>query len=306
MRILPRPIKRIGCFGEVMIELAHSPSGQIKLGVAGDTYNSAVYLHRLLKHTQTTVSYVTALGTDPYSARIKEAMRQHGLSTDYVERRTDKFPGLYAIDTDADGERSFTYWRSDAAARTLFSPPCTVPLSALAAFDLIYLSGITMAILPPTIRAAVIAFLKGFRADGGVIAYDSNYRPRLWESQKVAQEVNTRMWHLADVALPSLDDEMALFGDSDEAAVLKRMKDFGVSAGALKRGADGPLDLSGRVACAPLPQVTNVVDSTAAGDSFNAGYLAAIVRGEETHSAMAAGHTLAAQVIAHQGAILPE
>ncbi len=300
-----RPIQSLCCFGEVMIELINGRDGNIALGVAGDTYNTAVYIKRLLAATEVTVSYCTALGTDPYSDIIRSALTEYDLDTSCVETRSDKIPGLYAVDTDDAGERSFTYWRSDAAARTMFQSPCEISLDRLAKFDLIYVSGISMAILPTAVRAQLIDFIAQFRANGGTVAYDSNYRPRLWEDQATAQQINTRMWQLADIALPSIDDEMALFGDTSESAVLDRLRGCGVCAGALKRGAEGPRDLAGQSVAQALETVDTVIDSTAAGDSFNAGYLAAYVQGHSPQVQMETGHNLAAKVITHRGAIIP-
>lgn len=301
-----RPVRRIACVGEVMIELVAQDDDTARLGVAGDTYNTAVYLTRALRGSGIEVSYVTALGTDPFSERIFAALARHGLDTSFVERRDGAMPGLYAIDTDETGERSFSYWRSASAARTLFSEPCDIGLDALAGFDLVLLSGISMAILPVEVRARLVDYLRGFRASGGVLAYDSNYRPRLWDSAETARAVNRDLWSLSDIALPSADDEMALFGDPSPQAVRDRLLALGARDGALKCGGDGPIDLATGVRFAPSGPPVTVVDTTAAGDSFNAGYLATRVLGGSTMDALKAGHALACRVIGTRGAILPE
>lgn len=236
MTATKRPITRIACVGEVMIELVASPSGEARLGVAGDTYNTAVYLRRAVADLGLSVAYVTALGSDPYSERIRQAVSAHGLDTSCIERRDGMMPGLYAIDTDAQGERSFSYWRSASAARTLFEAPCDVALERLDRFDLVYLSGITLAILRPEVRARLLDWADRFRAGGGTLAYDSNYRPALWPSRETARSATREMWSRTDIALPSLDDEMALFGDADAGGVLARLRRFGATRGALKRG----------------------------------------------------------------------
>ncbi len=301
-----RPIQRIACIGEVMIELIAQPDGRAQLGVAGDTFNTAVYLARALAGSDARVSYVTALGRDPYSDRIFSALETHGLDTSLVERREGAMPGLYAIDTDEAGERSFSYWRSTSAARTLFSEPCDVRLDQLMAFDLVFFSGISMAILPAQVRTDLLSTIDAFRAGGGTFAYDSNHRPRLWESPEVAREVNVAMWSRADIALPSVDDETDLFGDKDRDAVRARLAGYGATFGALKCGADGPMDLASGAVLTPTGPVIKVVDSTAAGDSFNAGYLAAIVQGQSPLDAARAGHSLAARVVQKPGAIIAE
>ncbi|MEM9318003.1 MAG: sugar kinase [Pseudomonadota bacterium] len=300
-----RPIQRIACVGEVMIELIAKPDGSARLGVAGDTFNTAVYLARALRGTDISTSYVTALGTDPYSDRIMAEVKSHGLNDALIERRDGAMPGLYAIDTDAAGERSFSYWRSASAARQMFSGT-GLTLNALNAFDLVYLSGISVAILPPPVRAAILDWADEFRATGGTLSYDSNHRPRLWEDAATARAASEQMWRRTDIALPSADDEQDLFGDPNADAVAHRLRGWGVRFGALKRGPDGPLDLSAQHRFTPPNDAVTVVDTTAAGDSFNAAYLAAIARGEDGARAMADGHALACRVIGAPGAILPD
>ena len=147
---------------------------------------------------------------------------------------------------------------------------------------------------------------KGFKARGGTLVYDSNHRPRLWEDEASARRIAAEMWALADIALPSVDDEMLLFGDRTHADVLVRLTGLGVKKGALKCGAAGPVNLSNGQRLSGLSGPVRVVDSTAAGDSFNAGYLGAMVLGESEDRAIRAGHELAVKVIATKGAILPE
>lgn len=291
-----KQIKRIACVGEVMIELI--ARGEIaQLGVAGDTYNTAVYLAR----AGVSVDYVTVLGSDGFSDRIVADAQGHGVGTGCIERRTDKMPGLYAIETDDAGERSFTYWRGDSAARRLFAPEAQMDLDVLNQFDLVFLSGISLAILPSETRERLFHALDGYRARGGLVGYDSNHRPALWDSGAQARAVNNAMWARCDIALPSVDDERLIHGDRGESGVLQRIAGMN---GALKRGPEGPLGLPDHPG-GVFPPAGRVVDTTAAGDSFNAGYLAAIARGEDQKAALEAGHALAAHVIGHPGAIVP-
>lgn len=299
-----KPFSKIACIGEVMIEIVSQQSGDAALNVAGDSYNTAVYLAQLARGSDCTVSYVTALGQDTFSQRAVQDMQRFDIGTSHIERRCDRNIGLYAIDTDEAGERSFTYWRSESAARTLFSAPCTVGLDVLAQFDLVYLSGITLAILPAPVRETLIAALAAYRRKGGLVAYDSNHRPRLWEDAQTAIDVNNAMWAVTDIAIPSVDDEMAIHGDASEADVLARMDAAGVTDGALKRGPSGPFDLTRSTSGITFAPATKVVDTTAAGDSFNAGYLFERARGADQAAALLAGHDLASRVIGHKGAII--
>jgi 2-dehydro-3-deoxygluconokinase len=275
-----------------------------RIGFAGDTLNVAVYLKRAAGQG-TGVAYVTALGTDPLSERMLGFFADEGIDTTLIERRDDRVPGLYAISLDARGERSFTYWRDSSAARTLFAAPAEVTPDRLAGFDLIYLSGITLAILSDEGRAALAGFLPGYRARGGRVAFDSNYRPRLWPDAAAARDAIGALWALTDIGLPSLDDEMALWGDAGAQAVLARLRAAGVVRGALKRGADGPLPIGPAGPAPDFPPAARVVDTTAAGDSFNGAYLASLLAGAGEAECLAAGHALATKVIGYPGAIVP-
>ena len=287
-------MKRIACIGEAMIELSMD-GDQAHLAVAGDTLNTAIYLKR--SWPDVTVDYVTCLGQDMLSNRIVEFIAANDLGHANIQRIAHKSPGLYAINTAPDGERSFTYWRGDSAARQMFSG---ADFRVLEQFDSLYLSGITLAILPQNIRLALLEWL--YAAPVQVI-FDSNYRAHLWEDRATAQKIIAAFWQRADIALPSIDDEMDVFGET-EAQVAQRFLTQAKS-GALKRGARGPLSL-GEPVDAQYEPVTEVLDTTAAGDSFNGGYLGALLAGKGQAAALQAGHAMAARVVQFRGAIIPK
>ncbi len=279
-----------------MIELSFDLD-QPKFGFGGDTLNTAVYLRRLAAQ-QHEIAFVSVVGTDPLSEKMLTFIDAAGISTQFIDRHSEKLPGLYAINTNAVGERSFHYWRDNSAARTLF----TNGFSILNTFDVIYLSGITLAILPSEVRAELLKWLEKWE---GTLVFDSNYRRHLWQSAASARRSTSRAWRRADIGLPSLDDELALFEDRSETAVLQRLKGYGLHHGALKRGARGPLSLTDLEFCeSDYPVAEVVVDTTAAGDSFNGGYLAALYSGADQRKAMIAGHHLATEVISRTGAIV--
>ena len=301
---------RIVCAGEAMVELAldRDDPSRATLGTAGDTFNTAVYLKRGLLDagSEATVAYATCVGTDAFSDRLLALLDEEAIDTSLVGRLADRLPGLYAIATDAAGERSFSYWRENSAARCLFRPDVRPALSEFESADVLYLSAITLAILSDGARERLLDWIARWRAPNvRRFAFDSNYRPRLWASPEAARRATSAAWRLCDIALPSLDDEQALYGDADEAAVLARLRDHGVTRGALKRGAAGPSCLEGAHAGRTFAPAARVVDSTAAGDSFNGAYLAALIDGAGAGDALEAGHRCAVRVVGFRGAIVP-
>ncbi|GIT90828.1 2-dehydro-3-deoxygluconokinase [Jannaschia pagri] len=283
------------CIGEVMGELRRSAEG-FALGFAGDTYNTAVYARRTTP--QLRVDYATAIGEDPLSDGLLLAAKAEGIGTGLIHRTPERQIGLYSVTTDPKGERSFHYWRAASAARAMV--PQVAASLAQSDHAILFLSGITLAILSPEDRATLIEALA---AAPGRVAFDSNYRAALWEDVETAADCVAAIWRVTDIALPSLEDMQVLFGD-DEGSALARLAAAGCRTGALKRGEAGPLALDGTApgGCPPAPKV---VDTTSAGDSFNGAYLATLLSGGTEQDALRAGHGMAAKVVQYPGAIIP-
>lgn len=309
---MDRPL-RVVSFGECMLELQGAAFGTLHQGYGGDTLNTAVYLARCGRRHGLQVDYATALGDDALSLGLLQRWQAEGLHTGLVRRLPGRLPGLYLIETDERGERRFSYWRGEAAARAYFdTAPGDTPLEREAAhIDALYLSGISLAILPPAARERLATVAEGLRARGAQVVFDNNYRPRLWPDAATARAAFARFMALASVALLTLDDEQALWGEPDAAAQLARTLALPVPELVIKRGAAPTLvrgsssNSSDAVVEVPTEAVARVVDTTAAGDSFAGAWLAARLAGASAATAAAAGNRLAARVVQHRGAILP-
>lgn len=297
---------RIVSIGECMGELSETGSpGTLSMGFAGDTLNTAYYLrHSLGKDWQ--VDYVSAVGTDGLSDRMVEFLKSESIGIEHVRRLPDKTIGLYYI-TLKDGERSFTYWRSDSAAKRLASDPAALN-RALEGADVAYWSGITLAILSNQDRLTLIEALGQFAGKGGTVVFDPNLRPRLWDNPETMRGWVHRAAAVSDLCLPSFEDEATWFGDADPTATAKRYQAEGARRVIVKNGSEDVTfaGSSGELSRFSVPSVEQVVDTTAAGDSFNAGYLASELNGASVQDAVSAGARLAGSVIGARGALVPD
>ncbi len=300
---------RVVSFGECMLELQGQAFGEMRQTYGGDTLNTAVYLARCGAGQGLRVDYASALGDDPLSDGMVQRWQAEGLGVELVRRLPGRLPGLYLIETDDQGERRFSYWRGEAAARAYFdAPEGSTPLEkAVDRIDALYLSGISLAILPPAGRARLAAVCRALRERGAMVAFDNNYRPRLWPDMATARAAFSEFTALASVALVTLDDEMALGGQADADLQLQRTLALPCAEVVVKRGAQPTLvRLAGQPPQAvPTERVERVVDTTAAGDSFAGAYLAARLGGASAAVSAAAGNRLAARVVQHRGAIMP-
>ncbi|OLQ86603.1 ketodeoxygluconokinase [Vibrio ponticus] len=302
-------MKRIALLGECMIELNGAPFGAMVQTYGGDSLNTAVYLARCTKG-QVGVEYVSALGTDAISDGMISRWQEEGVGTELVLRDGSRQPGLYLIQLDEQGERTFLYWRNQSAARYMMQHTDFAKVEAeLANVDMVYLSGISLAILPAEDRVRLVEMLAKLSQQGVEIAFDSNYRPALWLNADEARECYRQVLEITDLALVTNDDEQNLWGDSDEEQTLVRLQAAGVKKAVVKMGAQGNHYndfVAGTRQTIPTTPVETVVDTTSAGDSFNAGFLAGYLQGKDAEQCSRQGHQLAGIVIQHKGAIIPK
>ncbi|EDQ34245.1 Sugar kinase, ribokinase family [Hoeflea phototrophica DFL-43] len=288
--------------GECMVEMAPKGTGDYQLGFAGDTLNTAWYAKHALGPGWD-VAYFTAVGQDALSERMCSFMDTAGIRTNHIRKLPDRTVGLYLIEL-SNGERSFAYWRSDSAARQLAADRAALA-KALGSAQVIFFSGITIAILSPAHRLTLLGSLSQARQNGATIVFDPNLRPRLWNTPETMRDAVIAAAKVSDIVMPSFDDDALAFGDKTLEATAQRYADAGVPLVVVKNGAGPMIALDkGKIEHFTPAPVSEIVDTTAAGDSFNAGFLASYLDSKDLPRALAAGAELAAKVITRHGALV--
>ena len=299
-------MKKLSFMGECMVELRSNQSSDTSLhqSFAGDVYNSAVYLKRCFSDVQ--VGFVTAVGNDTFSLRMRQNFEKEGLDTSFVFSNENRSTGLYLIDTDESGERSFTYWRSQSAAKTIMSFINQETLNALSGSDMVMFSGISIAIIPSDERPSFFRFIEALKEKGVKIVFDPNYRARLWDTPDEASENFKRALSLCDVALVGVEDIVDIFDIENANDALALCESFGVNEIVIKNGPSSVLTvLDGEYLEHAIVPVANVVDTTSAGDAFNGVYLGSRLNDVPIYRSVELAAKAAGTVIQHRGAIIP-
>lgn len=288
--------------GECMLELVRIGDAW-QLNHAGDAFNTALTMRRL----GVPLAFLSALGADPFSLEMRAAWVREQIDTSMVLTDQTRLPGLYAIRTDADGERSFYYWRERSAVRRLFElPGIEAALARARDASMLYLSGITLSLFKDSERARLLEIAGAVRARGGRVVFDPNYRAAGWPDPQVARCAFESLGRVASIVLPTFADESLLFGDATAERTVQRYQALGAEEVVVKLAARGCLVATGAQYEYLAPSgALSAIDTTGAGDAFNAAYLAARLAGRNTSEAARAGNMLAGQVVGYPGALLP-
>jgi 2-dehydro-3-deoxygluconokinase len=289
------------CMGEPMLEfnqLPREPDGrQLFLeGHGGDTSNAAIAAAR----QGAQVGMVTALGQDMPGDSFIALWAREGVDASTVIRSERALTGVYFVTHDADGHH-FLHYRAGSAA-SLYAPD-DLPVAAIAASRILYVSGISQGISASACDA-VFAAIDAARAVGAKVAYDTNYRPRLWPPARAAAVMHAAMAQV-DYAFPGVDDVRVLTGLTEPEAMLDFYLRLGAKVVVLKMGGDGvylaTAQARTRIAAFPV----TVVDATGAGDTFCGSFLARVLAGDGPDAAARYAVVAAALKCRGYGAVEP-
>ena len=293
---------KILSIGECMAEFSPDEQlGKFNLGFAGDTFNTAWYIAN--NHADVNSAYFSKVGDDELSDQMLKFMSDNQVDTRYITTVAGSTIGLYLISL-VNGERTFSYWRNKSAATFLGQNVDDVG-NAMKKQDMIYFSGITLAILDQNSRENLFSCLKSARRAGKKIAFDPNLRPKLWNDKKEMCDVIMAGANLSDIILPSFEDEATWFSDADPLSTLARYQNVGAETVVVKNAGD-PISFWSQHGTGTylVESVEKIIDSTAAGDSFNAEILVGLLREIPLADAINNAANLAKKVLMGQGALV--
>lgn len=286
------------CLGEPMVEFNQTRPDEPNWlqGFGGDTSNAAIAAAR----QGASVGYLTALGEDPFGDLFVDLWRREGVDSSRVQRRADGHTAAYFVTHDAQGHH-FAFMRKGSASSRFADSD--LPRDYLAAADMLQLSGISQAI-SPVARDACFAAIDIMKAAGKRVAYDTNLRLRLWSADDARAVMHEAMKRV-DIALPSLEDAIALTGLEDPDAIADFYLRLGPPIVALKLGKDGTLVATTGERRRFGGHTVMAVDATGAGDTFDGTFLTRILAGEGPFDAARYANAAAALSTTGYGAVAP-
>jgi 2-dehydro-3-deoxygluconokinase len=289
------------CMGEPMLEFNQQPVGEdgrrlFLEGFGGDTSNAAIAAAR----QGASVAYVTAIGRDAAGERFLELWKQEGVDTSGVTISDHAATAIYFV-MHSNAQHSFLYYREGSAAARIGVE--NVPESLFSGSKIAFFSGISQGI-SASAADAVFHAMDCARRGGALVAYDTNYRPRLWPADRAAAVIHAAIAR-ADIALPGLDDAKALIGLEDPDAIIDFYLGLGPSLVVLKMGAAGAIVATPDNRTLVPAHPCTPIDATGAGDTFCGSFLARLIAGDPAVTAARYAAAAAALKTEGYGAVAP-
>ncbi len=285
--------------GEAMVEFNQTGEGQGRLylqGFGGDTSNLAVAAAR----QGAKVSYLSALGDDPYGKMLRKLWDSEGVDHSHVIAVPEAFTAIYFVTHDERGHH-FSFFRSGSAASRM--TPNSLSHQRIRSSQILHVSGISLAISPTACDTCYRA-IEFAKEAGRLVSFDTNLRLKLWSIER-ARAVMSDVIGRADICLPSYDDVVAITGKTDPDALVDHCLNLGAKVVALKLGDKGALVADSQQRHRISPHPCEPVDATGAGDTFGGAFLHRYVQGDSLLEAGTYASIAAALSTEGYGAVEP-
>lgn len=276
-------------------------SSNMKINFGGDTYNSAVYFSRLTNN-KTNTFYSTALGKDNFSKKMISRFKNENIKCDYIRTDGENPPGLYSIEINEKGERSFSYWRDQSPSKYIFLGSKGKKLvKDINNADVFYYTGISAGILDEKQRKDLI----NIGSTATICGFDFNYRSQLHYNKKVSQLLFNEINNRVDIHFVSFDDARELFKIKNPLEIFEIINEKKNLILIRYKNSIIFKNKQQEIKTVTVPH-GEVVDTTAAGDAFNGSFLAIMNNNKNVpvEENILISHSVTREVIKHRGAII--
>lgn len=258
--------RNIVALGECLVEFSELEGELYRQSFAGDTLNTLFYASRLGLAT----GYISMLGDDPYTGGIETLLSAEQIDRSLVGR-SSRTNGIYFIKRDSSPNTRLHFIRDRSAAKQAID---LLDLQFVREYILnSHVFHLSLIAIGMTENKQRLLELVGSVAGRILISLDTNYRSSVWESSDQARETLADYLPHIDLLFVTDTDDRAYHGERSTVEVIKHYQSFGVPEFAYRMGAAGSIVFSGKAdGIKAIPNI-EVLDTTGAGDAYNAGYL---------------------------------
>ncbi len=287
--------------GECMVEISNIKNSIYKQSIAGDTLNFCTYLDK----SYFEVYFFTALGTTYLSNETSKFIKKRNILTNLISKEKNKEIGLYLIHNDNRGEKNFFYWRDNSAAKLFFNKVnFNKYIKFIKTFDYIYFSGITLSILNYSSLRKFSLFLIKLKKQKVKIIFDLNIRISRWKIKNLESSLKLILPHV-DIFFASGEDLIFLKNNNNVGQFFNIINQYNISHGIYRKNAT--LNYSffkNKKYLKKNKTIKKIIDSSGAGDGYNAAYLTNFVKTNNPRLALIQGSKLGSKIVMKKGAII--
>ena len=287
--------------GEAMIEISNVKNNLYNQSFAGDTLNFCNYLDK----KKLNAFFLSAIGKSEINQSLLDFVKSKNISTKYIKQINQFEIGLYLIKNKDNGEKQFFYWRDESAAKQYFNNIDFLNLyKELKNFDYIYFSGITLSIIHISKLNNFIKLLNLLKSKKIKIVFDFNIRPTRWNKKNLNNFFDSVL-KFVDICFLSGEDMSYWKNKNGIKSYEQIVRKYKIKHSIFRKNAKFTyVFLNKNKYVFKNKLLKKVVDTSGAGDGFNAAYLSNFIVNNDPVLALKAGSTLGSKIVMKKGAIV--
>ena len=287
--------------GEAMIEISNIKNSLYNQSFAGDTLNFCNYLDK----KKLNAFFLSAIGKSEINQSLLNFVKSKKISTKYIKQINQFEIGLYLIKNKDNGEKQFFYWRDESAAKQYFNNIDFLNLyKELKNFDYIYFSGITLSIIHISKLNNFIKLLKLLKSKKIKIVFDFNIRPSRWNKKNLNIFLDSVL-KFVDICFLSGEDMNYWKNKNNIKSYEQIVRKYKLKHSIFRKNAKFTYVFLNKTRYVFKNKLLKkVVDTSGAGDGFNAAYLSNFIVNNDPVLALKAGSSLGSKIVMKKGAIV--